>query len=268
MLSRSFAASLVLAGLAVALPATAQDFAPHKAAYAVNALDRGKAGASIGTYAYELKLTCEAYVITQRLRLDIEGRNAAVTEQQSQMTESRDGRSLQFEHRSIVNGKQTSLVKGEAVVDDTGAGQAHFSEPAGQTAALPAGTMFPIAIARATVRHAKESDGGFDGLFFYGEKPKPPQAVNTLIGRVPKRLADLKIPDGADTLVKGHARIYYRAGFFDADGKSKGQQATFEMSSLMLDNGIELWGTHEEGDGSGIEYSVTRLETVPLPTCK
>ena len=40
------------------------------------------------------------------------------------------------------------------------------------------------------------------------------------------------------------------------------------MSSLMLDNGIELWGTHEEGDGGGIEYSITRLEAVPLPTCK
>lgn len=264
MLSRPFAAALVIGGL-MTLPAAAQDFAPHKAAYAVSALDHGKAGASIGNYAYELKLTCEAYVITQRLRLDIGGNNS---EQQSQMTESRDGRTLHFEHRSLVNGKQTSRTKGEAVLDDKGVGQAHFSEPEGQTAALTAGTLFPIAIARATVRHAQENDGGFDGLFFYGEKPKPPQAVNTLIGRVPKRLAGFKIPDGADALAKGHSQIYYRAGFFDADGKSKGERATFEMSSLMLDNGIELWGTHEEGDGGGIEYSITRLEAVPLPTCK
>jgi hypothetical protein len=263
MLSRLSAAFFVLAALS-ALPAAAQEFAPHKAAYAVNALDHGKLGASIGNYAYEMKLTCEAYVITQRLRIEVGG----ITEQQSQMTESRDGRTLQFEHRSIVNGKQTSLVKGEAVLDDKGVGQAHFSEPEGQTAALPAGTLFPIAIARATARHAKEADGGFDGLFFYGEKPKPPQAVNTLIGRVPKRLAGIKIPDGADALVKGHAQIYYRAGFFDEDGKAKGEQATFEMSSLMLDNGIELWGTHEERDGGGIEYSITRLEAVPMPTCK
>jgi hypothetical protein len=184
------------------------------------------------------------------------------------MTESRDGRTLQFEHRTMVNGRQTSLVKGDAVLDDKGSGQAHFSEPEGQTTALPAGTMFPIVIGRATVRHAKDNDGGFDGLFFYGEKPKPPQAVNTLIGKVPKRLANLKIPDGAEALTKGHAQIYYRAGFFDADGKSKGDQAAFEMSSLMLDNGIELWGTHEEGDAGGIEYRITRLEAVPLPTCK
>ena len=167
----------------------------------------------------------------------------------------------------MVNGRQTSLVKGDAMLDDKGVGQAHFSEPEGQTVALPVGTMFPIAITRATVQHAKESDGGFDGLFFYGETPKPPQAVNTLIGRVPKRLAGLKIPAGANALVKGHSQIYYRAGFFEADGKAKGEQAAFEMSSLMLDNGIELWGTHEEGDG-GIEYSDMRLEAVPLPTCR
>ena len=263
MLTRPFVASLVLTGF-ITLPVAAQDFAPHKAAYAVNVLDHGKLGAPVGNYAYELKLTCEAYFITQRLRLEAGG----ITEQQSQMTESRDGRTLQFEHRSMVNGKQTSLTKGEAVLDDKGVGQAHFSQPEGQTAALTAGTMFPIAIARATAQHAKENDGGFDGLFFYGEKPKPPQAVNTLIGRVPKRLAGLKIPDGADALVKGRSQIYYRAGFFDADGKSKGEQATFEMSSLMLDNGIELWGTHEERDGGGIEYRITRLEAVPLPTCK
>ena len=52
--------------------------------------------------------------------------------------------------------------------------------------ALPAGTMFPMALARATIRHAKAADGSFDALFFYGEKVKPPQAVNVLIGRVPE----------------------------------------------------------------------------------
>jgi hypothetical protein len=267
MLSRSLFVAAALA-VSVVLPAAAQDFVSHKAAYSVNTLDHGRLGDPIGSYGYEIKATCTAYVITQRLRLDVEGgRGAMVTEQQSQMTESRDGRTLQFEHHNIVNGRETGVVKGEAVLDDKGSGQAHFSNPEGQSTALPAGTLFPIAIARATIQHAKADDGGFDGLFFYGEKPKAPQAVNTLIGKVPKRLLDLKIPDGADALVKGHERIYYRAAFFDADGKAKGEQSAFEMSSLTLDNGIELWGTHEENDGTGIEYSITRLEALPAPTC-
>jgi len=84
---------------------------------------------------------------------------------------------------------------------------------------------------------------------------------------VPKRLADFKLPEGAEELGQNRGRIYYRGAFFDADGKEKtGGEAAYEMSSLMLDNGIELYGTHEEGEG-GIEYRITRLEPLPKPTC-
>ncbi|MBV8393494.1 MAG: hypothetical protein JOY81_09975, partial [Alphaproteobacteria bacterium] len=55
-------------------------------------------------------------------------------------------------------------------------------------------------------------------------------------------------------------------GFFDADGRGKGEQATFEMSSLTLDNGVELYGTHEEKD-AGVEYRISRLEALPKPNC-
>ncbi len=244
-----------LAAATLALPAAAQEMQPHRAVYSANLLERGKPdGGAPGTYAFELKLTCDSYIINQRMRLDVEGgRGSIVSEQQSQMTESRDGKKLHFDHRSTVNGRLANQFKG-------------YSEPEGQSVALPAGTMFPIAISRATIRHAKAGDGSFDALFFYGEKVKPPQAVNVLIGRVPKRLADLRIPDGAEDLVNGRNRIYYRGGFFDAQPKGQGEQAAFEMSSLLLDNGIELYGTHEEGDG-GIEYRITRLESLPKPNC-
>ena len=182
------------------------------------------------------------------------------------MTESRDGKMLHFEHRTTTNGRQTSLFKGEALMGDGGAGEARFAEPEGQTVALPAGTLFPVAIARQTIRQAKAGEGGFDAPFFYGEKVKPPQSVNIVIGKVPKRLADVKIPEGAEALADGRTRIYYRAGFFDAETKGQGEPA-FEMSSVTLDNGIELYGTHEESEG-GIEYRITRLESLPKPECK
>ena len=257
-----------LVAVTFALPVAAQDMQPHRAVYSATMLERGKPGGGApGTYAFELRTTCDGYVMNQRMRLEIDGpKGSVVSEQQSQMTESRDGKKLHFEHRSTVNGRLASQFKGEATVDDDGRGQARYSEPEGQSVALPAGTMFPVALARSTIRHAKAGDGGFDALFFYGEKVKPPQAVNVLIGRVPKRLADLPIPDGADGLVNGHNRIYYRGGFFDSQPKGQGEQAAFEMSSLVLDNGIELYGTHEEGEG-GIEYRISRLESLPKPTC-
>jgi hypothetical protein len=224
-----------------------------------------------GTYAYELKLTCDGYIVNQRLRLEIPGpRGMVVSEQLSQMTESRDGKKLRFEHRSTTDGRETSLVKGDALLGDDGSGQARFSEPEGQTVALPVGTLFPVAIARETIRQAKAGEGGFDALFFYGEKVKPPQSVNIVIGKVPKRLTTVKIPEGAEQLADGRSRIYYRAGFFEALSKGQVQaqgEPAFEMSSITLDNGIELYGTHEESDG-GIEYNITRLEPLPKPECK
>jgi envelope integrity protein B len=267
MLNCRFPAAMIVA-VAFALPAAAQEMQPHRAVYTATMLERGKPGVGApGTYAFELKMTCDSYIMIQRLRLEIDGpRGSVVSEQQSQMTESRDGKKLHFDHRSTVNGRVANQFKGEAVLGDDGRGQAHYSEPEGQTVALPAGTMFPMAMTRATIQHARANDGGFDALFYYGEKVKPPQAVNVLIGRVPKRLADLKIPEGADALVNGHSRIYYRGGFFDAQPKDKGEQAAYEMSSLVLDNSIELYGTHEEGE-SGIEYRISRLEALPKPTC-
>ncbi|SEP48481.1 protein of unknown function [Rhodospirillales bacterium URHD0017] len=259
---------LVTAFAALA-PAAAQDFAPHRAVYVVSALDRGKPGAGTsGTYAYELRLTCDGgYVVNQRLRLEGAGRDLA-SEQQSQMTESRDGRKLRFEHRTTAGGKQLSLVKGEALVGDDGKGEARFTDPEGQTVALPAKTLFPVAVARETIRQAKAGENGFDAKFFFGEKVKPPQSLNVLIGKLPKRLADVKIPEGGEQLADGRTRIYYRAGFFDVapDGKAQGEPA-YEMSSVTLDNGVELYGTHEESDAA-IEYRITRLEALPKPECK
>src|ERR1044071_4187623 len=61
--------------MALALPATAQELQPHRAVYAVTMLEKGKAGMGPpGTYAFELRQTCEGYVINQRMRLEIEMR--------------------------------------------------------------------------------------------------------------------------------------------------------------------------------------------------
>jgi hypothetical protein len=81
---------------------------------------------------------------------------------------------------------------------------------------------------------------------------------------VPRRLADFALPENAGALGKGE-RIYFRGGFFDAGNKAAGEP-TYEMSSITLDNGVELWGTNEQTD-TAIEYRLTRLEPLPKPTC-
>jgi hypothetical protein len=267
LIARSVTSALLLAALAAA-PAAAQELAPHRAVYSVVTLERGKPnGDPPGTYAYELKLTCEGYVVHQRLRLETSGpRGPVASEQQSQMTESRDGKVLRFEHVNN-SGRQSNVVKGEAMLGDDRRGEARFSDPEGQSVALPAGTLFPLAIARETIRQAKAGETGFDALFFFGEKVKPPQSVNVVIGKVPRRLSEVKIPEGGEQLADGRGRIYYRAGFFDTQAKGHGGgEPAFEMSSVTLDNGVELYGTHEEGE-TGIEYRITRLEPLPKAEC-
>lgn len=271
MLNRRLLLPFAVLATGLALPAAAQELQPHRAAYGVTLLEKGRpSGGAPGTYAFELKATCDGYVIHQRMRLEVEGgKGSAVSEQTSTMTESRDGRRLKFEHNSTVNGKPTSFLRGEATLGDDGVGQALFSDPEGQSVTLPKGTLFPNAMTRVTIQHAKAGDTGFDARFFYGDKVKPPQQVNVVFGgRVPKRLADFKIPEGGEALAEGRARIYYRGAFFDVQPKQEkdGGEAAYEMSSLMLDNGIELYGTHEEGEG-GIEYRLNRLEPLPKPTC-
>ena len=61
--------AFLIAAIAVAAPGQAQDLAPHRAVYSVITLVHGKpSGEAPGTYAYELKLTCDGYVVNQRLR--------------------------------------------------------------------------------------------------------------------------------------------------------------------------------------------------------
>jgi hypothetical protein len=262
-------APCLLFAVAATAPALAQDLASHRAAYNVTSFDRGRGtgnGGFAGSYAFELRETCEGWAVNQRMRLEIPaGRQPIVSEQTSLMSETRDGRRFRFEHRATANAKVTSQYKGEAVLDrENGSGQAHFSQPEGQTVSLPPGTQFPVSIMRLTLRKAKTNEGGFETPFFFGDKVKPPQTANVIIGRVPRRLADFALPENAGALGKGE-RIYFRGGFFDAGNKAAGEP-TYEMSSITLDNGVELWGTNEQTD-TAIEYRLTRLEPLPKPTC-
>ncbi|MBM3643396.1 MAG: DUF1849 family protein [Alphaproteobacteria bacterium] len=247
-------------------PLAAQDFAPHRAAYNVTPLPGAAGGGVSGSYAYELRATCDSFTIVQRLRLEFPtGTGTLAHEQQSRIEESRDGRSMRFDHTSTVSGRRTERNAGEARLAPGGAGDARFSEPAGQSVALPADTLFPIGIARAVVRRFQAGENGLEARFFFGDKAKPPRIANAVIGRVPRRLADLAVPESGRALAEGRQRVYFRVGFFEPDAKDGGTPA-YEMGSVTLDNGVELYGTHEQRDMS-IEYRIVRLEALEKPTC-
>ena len=143
-----------------ALPAAAQEMAPHRAVYSVVTAGAWQAGRR---RARHLRLRTQADL--RRLRHQPapaarDSRAARHGGERAAVADDREPRrpklQLRASHRRP-NGKQTSLMKGDALLDDDGSGQAHFSEPEGQTVALPVGTLFPIAIARA---HDPPRQGG------------------------------------------------------------------------------------------------------------
>src|SRR3982750_2995266 len=136
-------ASLAAVATAVALPTAAQELQPHRAIYTVSMLEKGKVGMGApGHYAFEVKQTCDGYVIQQRMRLEVEGaKGSEVCGQTSQVTENRAGRRRKLKKPRTLNGKTTGNQKGVASLDDRGGGQSLFGEPEGQSVALPKGTL-------------------------------------------------------------------------------------------------------------------------------
>ncbi len=179
-----------------------------------------------GTYAFELKQTCVGCVINQRMRLEVEGGKGSVVQRADLADCSRAGTGGNC--TSSITAPPTagrpaccvamrpSTPRSRPVVVQRAGG------PVGCVAQGARCSQCPY---RATIQHAKAEDGGFDTLFFYGEKMKPPQSADVVVGRVPKRLADFKLPEGAEPLTANRARIYYRGAFFEADPKGQTGEA-------------------------------------------
>jgi len=266
----AFTAALVGLVAGVSTAARAQELAPHLAVYEVFT-GRAPAGVSPpevrGTYVFRLQGECDGGMkFEQRLRFEVKVPTGQTTvDQTSTGSESADGKRYRFTHRTTVDNKTEPEVRGEVDLGAGGEAQARFSQPAGRTTTMPADTLFPISILRRTVKAAQAGETGFEGRFFMGDKPEPPQAVSFLLGKPPRRVAELEPPQGERGLIDGRERFYFRASFYEDDGKSTGEPK-HELSSVTLDNGVEIWGTHEQGE-LRLEYRLIRIESLPKPQC-
>ena len=266
------AAAVAVASLTAIMstPVRAQELVPHLAVYEV-ITGRAPAGANPpeiqGTYVFRLQGECDGGLkFEQRLRFEAKAPGGQTTvDQTSTGAESADGKRYRFTHRTTVDNKTEPEVRGEVTPGAGEESQVSFSQPAGRTVTIPADTMFPISILRRTVKAAQAGETGFEGRFFMGDKPEPPQAVSFLLGKPPRRVAELEPPQGERGLLEGRERFYFRASFYEDDSKSTGEPK-HELSSVTLDNGVEIWGTHEQGE-LRIEYRLIRIESLPKPQC-
>ncbi|QQS12950.1 MAG: DUF1849 family protein [Rhodospirillales bacterium] len=262
----------VLALVAAATPSRAQapELTPHLAVYEV-ATGRAPAGASApqvkGTYVYRLQATCTGHAFQQRLRFEMRKDGAAtLIDQVSTGGESRDGARYEFEHQSSVDGRRMSTTKGVVETRD-GARRAVFRGSKAAPIEIPADTRFPVSIVRGMVGAWKAGETGYEARFFFGAEEKSAMAVSALFGKPPKRTEELPAPEGDTRLLEGRERFYFRASFRAVgEGGRIADEPTQEQSSVTLDNGIEIWGTHEEGD-LRMEYRLIRIEAIEAPKC-
>jgi len=266
------AVALAVASLCavVSTSAQAQELVPHLAVYEVIT---GRAPAGVtppeiqGTYVFRLQGECDGGMkFEQRLRFEAKAPAGQTTvDQTSTGSESADGKRYRFTHRTTVDNKTEPEVRGEVNPGSGEESEVRFSQPSGRSVTIPAHTLFPISILRRTVKAAQAGETGFEGRFFMGDKPEPPQAVSFLLGKPPRRVAELPPPQGDRGLIEGRERFYFRASFYEDDAKATGEPK-HELSSVTLDNGVEVWGTHEQGE-LRLEYRLIRIESLPKPQC-
>ena len=133
--------------------------AAHHAAYdlTLDTIHGGETVAASGHMTYQVSDACTSWATQQQLDLRTVTRDGGAVELVSDYAtlEAKDGRHLAFDMKQKSNGVVTQQLRGEAVVDASGAGQIRYTLPQKTIVTLPAGTLFPMAHTAAIIRAAR-----------------------------------------------------------------------------------------------------------------
>lgn len=148
------------AGLATP-PQASAPLAAHHALYTLT-LDNGREGdivAATGTMGYEVIDACDGWAVRQRLDMTVTNSDGQDVHMISDYAtwESKDGLKLRFHMKQMTDSAVTTQTDGNASLQRRGGtGEVHYTTPHDATAALPAGTLFPMAHTAAIVAAARE----------------------------------------------------------------------------------------------------------------
>lgn len=141
--------------------AEAVSLVAHQASYGLT-LDTARSGDVTdlsGTMGYEVTDACDGWAVRQRLQMTVGSRDGQDVEMISDYLtwESKDGTKLRFQTKQTTDTAVTEQVQGEAnLAAPGGEGEVRYTQPAGKTVKLPAGTLFPMAHTAAIIAAAAE----------------------------------------------------------------------------------------------------------------
>jgi hypothetical protein len=124
-----------------------------------------------GTMGYEVVDACDGWASRQRLRMELTNADGqdVVMESDYATWESKDGLSLRFHMVEKTDGSPTTQTDGSAKLTRAGGpGEVAYTMPKDAKAALPAGTLFPMAHTQALIAAARDGKKFFAVPLFDG----------------------------------------------------------------------------------------------------
>ena len=268
-ISRSLSLLAVALGAAVAEPvitahpaAAAVELLSHRAAYRLSLAEGSSATGGVaavrGGLVIEWRDSCAGAISNQRLgfiaSLD-EGGDSTYDIRFSSW-ESPDNTQLRFTVRSFDDGYLYEEFRGEATLDNAGAGLAAFSEPPGEELALPRGTLFPSEHLRRVIAGAERGDVVISHDVFDGSGPEGLSHVTAVIGK------GTPAPEDGD--MSGKLRWPVTLAYHDAQGAD--DMPVFEIAFKLSDRGVLHDLLLDYGDFT-LEGKLEQLDIFDPPEC-
>lgn len=222
---------------------TGSNIIPHKALYDISMVSSSNGSQIInisGNMYFEWKPTCEAWVTDHRFNLTYEYADSPAMRITSDFStwEQYDGKLFNFSSRRSRDGELYEEIRGQAVRNEDGTGQAIYTMPADLTFDLPKDFVFPMqhTVDVVSVMSAKKPSF-VNKVLFDGSDIDGPIEVNAFIGKEANAMARVTMASKIDgTLLNGKARDVQMAFFPLIDEELFA--ADYEMNALFHENSI------------------------------
>lgn len=253
---------------------------PAISTYSVTLLSGGSTPftSASGTFTEKSILTCDGWKIEQRLHVGFVQPPAAdrrpilpvFLRSGSNMFESADGLTYQFEDRASMGGQTLPGHKGVARLTAPGqGGTVTYAEPAGRTLALPAGTLFPNAFAKAVLETAGSGHTIIKAIVFDGSMDVDKALLNMQAAIDDPREATFKprvAPQSFQPVPEFSANLAWPVNVAAVPFGASASQPAIQQTYSLLTNGRPETIVLDFSEFQ-LRLDLTKLEIQQQPSC-
>ncbi len=249
-------------------PAVLAGFTPHKALYNIKLTGKKSSSQVVniaGQMMYEWDSGCDGWNSNHRFDMLYEYADTPATRITSDFStyELFDNSALQFISQRKRDGELFEELRGSALMEAEGAGNASYRVPAELGFELPPGTLFPMRHTLAVLNAIHQKKKFFKATIFDGSDAEGPLEVNAFIGTEIKTAAEesvVKKKSVMDQSLLSGKSWKVRLAFFPLAQKEA--SADYEMSLVFHENGVISDMSVEYNDFS-VSQKLVALEKKP-----